>query len=442
MVVGFLFATLAYAIVIGFVTNSFLWVYEAPLSLLLIIPLFLFINFVAGFLLIPANSKRLRFCYHGTLLLCGFYLSTLFSTVYQIVLAFYKIPDHTAAYLWGLLFCFVAHFIIFWNSILCLYMTSVQLGIKHRVIGALFGWIPGVNLVILVFITKIVIAECIFEAKKENLNKSRRDQKICATKYPLLMVHGFFFRDSRLLNYWGRIPKELTLNGATIFYGNHGSAAPVPDSAREIAARIEQILQETGCEKVNIIAHSKGGLDCRYVLSELGMADKIASLTTINTPHGGCLYANHLLTKTPAFFRNRFAKTYNAALRKVGEANVDFLRAAEDLTDTSCKALNEQLHTPEGVFCQSVGSVMKRASGGKFPLNVSYYLVKHFDGENDGLVSEPSFHWGEQYTLLRPKGRRGISHGDVVDLNRQNIKGFDVREFYVQLVKDLKDRGL
>ena len=37
---------------------------------------------------------------------------------------------------------------------------------------------------------------------------------------------------------------------------------------------------------------------------------------------------------------------------------------------------------------------------------------------------------------------RGISHGDVVDLNRENIPGFDVREFYVQLVADLKARGL
>ena len=85
---------------------------------------------------------------------------------------------------------------------------------------------------------------------------------------------------------------------------------------------------------------------------------------------------------------------------------------------------------------------MKYACSGKFPLNISYMIVKRFDGANDGLVSEPSFHWGERYTLLRATGLRGISHGDVVDLNRQNIKGFDVREFYVQLVKDLKDRGL
>ena len=30
----------------------------------------------------------------------------------------------------------------------------------------------------------------------------------------------------------------------------------------------------------------------------------------------------------------------------------------------------------------------------------------------------------------------------MIDLNRENIEGFDVREFYVDLVYDLKKRGL
>ena len=68
-------------------------------------------------------------------------------------------------------------------------------------------------------------------------------------------------------------------------------------------------------------------------------------------------------------------------------------------------------------------------------------IVKHFDGLNDGLVAVDSARWGERFTLLEPKGKRGISHGDVVDLNRENIPGFDVREFYVSLAADLKRRG-
>ncbi|MGN0374887.1 MAG: hypothetical protein ACI4EN_05245 [Butyrivibrio sp.] len=43
--------------------------------------------------------------------------------------------------------------------------------------------------------------------------------------------------------------------------------------------------------------------------------------------------------------------------------------------------------------------------------------------------------------FLSTNGKRGISHGDMIDLNRENIPGFDVREWYVQLVADLKNRG-
>ena len=78
---------------------------------------------------------------------------------------------------------------------------------------------------------------------------------------------------------------------------------------------------------------------------------------------------------------------------------------------------------------------------GRFPLNFTYPLVKYFDGANDGLVGEESFPWGENYQFLTVEGKRGISHGDVIDLNRENIPGFDVREFYVQLIAELKNKG-
>ena len=98
--------------------------------------------------------------------------------------------------------------------------------------------------------------------------------------------------------------------------------------------------------------------------------------------------------------------------------------------------------TPDapGVLYESVMSYCGKARHGKFPLNMTYPIVKHFDGLNDGLVSVESAKWGT-FTLLEPKGKRGISHGDVIDLNRENIPGFDVREFYVKLAADLKRRG-
>ena len=44
--------------------------------------------------------------------------------------------------------------------------------------------------------------------------------------------------------------------------------------------------------KVNIIAHSMGGLDARYAIAKLGLADRVASLVTIGTPHLGTPLAN------------------------------------------------------------------------------------------------------------------------------------------------------
>ena len=264
---------------------------------------------------------------------------------------------------------------------------------------------------------------------------------MCKTKYPLLLVHGVFFRESKYFNYWGRIPEELQLNGATVYYGEHHSAASVADCGEELTLKIKEIVSETGCEKLNIIAHSKGGLDCRYAIAKCGAAPYIASLTTINTPHDGCLFADYLLEKISPEIKESVADIYDKALRKLGEENPNFISAVSDLTAAACKKFNEEMPNPQNIYCQSVGSVLKNAGSGKFPLNFSYHLVKYFDGPNDGLVSTKSFDWGEKFTLLEPPGKRGISHGDMIDLNRENIEGFDVRDFYVDLVSDLKNKG-
>ena len=84
---------------------------------------------------------------------------------------------------------------------------------------------------------------------------------------------------------------------------------------------------------------------------------------------------------------------------------------------------------------------MPKAQSGRFPLNASYHLVKHFDGENDGLVSVDSALWGNVHAILRPKAGRGISHGDMIDLNRENIPEFYVSVFYLNILKDLKETG-
>lgn len=390
-------------------------------------------------------SNRLRVCLHGLVRLQSFCLALPLTLILHVAAGVLLLPKQWPAFLWSAGLAALTLTINFWNGILSVYAASVQLGIRRRFLGLLCGMIPIVNLFALSRILHVVSEEIRFEAEKDRIDRERRNQRICATRYPLLLVHGVFFRDYRYVNYWGRIPSALEKNGATIFYGNHQSAASVADSARELTERIKKIVEETGCEKVNIIAHSKGGLDCRYALSFCGAAPYVASLTTINSPHQGCGFADYLLTAIPEKAQQKIERTYNATMRRLGDPSPDFMAAVRDLTAARCaqrcRELEEHPHT-EGILCQSVGSCLRRGGDGRFPLNLTYRLVKFFDGENDGLVSRDSFPFGERFTYLQSGGYRGISHGDVVDLNRENLPDFDVREFYVTLVSQLKDRGL
>ncbi|MBR1422084.1 MAG: triacylglycerol lipase [Ruminococcus sp.] len=329
----------------------------------------------------------------------------------------------------------------FWNGIIRIYISARQLGIKWRVIGAACGMIPVVNIIVLMKLIALAKREYKTENEKELVNLARQGDMICKTKYPILLVHGVFFRDFEHFNYWGRIPKELERNGAVIYYGGQQSALSVADSAAELADKIRKTVEESGCEKVNIIAHSKGGLDSRWAISNLGCDRYVASLTTVNTPHRGCKFADYLLSKAGEGLRAKVSGAYNASAKKLGDTEPDFIAAVTDLTASACEKINEQCPDKAGVFYQSIGSRSVKASAGRFPLNLSYLLVDHFDGPNDGLVSVDSMVWGESFREYKPEGSRGISHGDMIDLNRENIDGFDVREAYVELVSQLAKKG-
>lgn len=396
--------------------------------------------------------KRVRICNFGRIMLKLFCFTTVILSIYLLLgfFGFYQtwfggpagLKQQTSYWLIRLGIVILLENIIFWTGIITVYLTSEQLGIRWRVLGVVCGWIPVVHLIMLHVIIKTTGQEVKMEKMRFKRNKKRAKQEICRTKYPILMVHGVFFRDFEHLNYWGRIPEELEKNGARIYYGNHNSASAVRDSAEQLAARVHEIIDKTGCEKVNIISHSKGGLDSRAMIALTDAAPYVASLTTINTPHRGCQFADYLLNKIPAKQQKAVEKAYNAGAAKLGDVNPDFLAAVHDLTFENCEKFNKEINDSPGIYYQSVGSKLNKPMSGRFPLNFTYPLVKYFDGANDGLVGEESFPWGENYQFLTVEGKRGISHGDVIDLNRENIPDFDVREFYVQLVADLKNKGL
>lgn len=394
------------------------------------------------------RTSKLKNCNKGANLLLAYLLLSIVGSICSIGFLFTSvIPNFSWLLLlkWFLLTLGVALIlaIVYCIAIVKITKNSAQVGIVYKTVTYFWGWIFPLNLLILPKIIGTAKEEAKFENNKIITNKQRAPYRICQTKYPILMVHGVFFRDFKpaFLNYWGRISGELAQNGATIYYGNQQSAASVEECGKELAARIRQIVAETGCEKVNVIAHSKGGLDTRAAIARYGADEYVASLTTINTPHRGCEFADFLLDKIGQGFKDTVANSYNRALRKIGDPNPNFIEAVTDLTHEACARFNAITPDSPKVYYQSFGSYMQKSSGGKFPLNFSYHLVKYFDGRNDGLVGEKSFPWGSDYTFLTPPSGRGISHGDMIDLNKENIPGFDVREFYVQLVSNLKQRG-
>ena len=267
----------------------------------------------------------------------------------------------------------------------------------------------------------------------------------CRTKYPLVFIHGAGFRDLKWPVYWGRIPSVLEEQGAIIYYGLQDCWASIETNAQVIAGRIDEILAESGSEKVNIIAHSKGGLDARMAASSFGYGSKIASITTIATPHHGSKTIDKLFA-IPRPFWNIAAFAVNNWIRIIGDKKPDFLKLCEDFTTERMRVFNDNTPNVPGVFYQSFGCVMSHPFS-DINLSIANAVVKHFEGDNDGLVSVSSARWGENFVILRSNSFRGISHLDAIDLRRRRLtdkKGegiSDICAFYVALVEDLKERG-
>jgi triacylglycerol lipase len=124
------------------------------------------------------------------------------------------------------------------------------------------------------------------------------DAPALGAPYPIVLAHGFFgfedFAGIDFITYFWEVKADLAANGETRVYTPavdpfNGSEA----RGRQLLAHIEDILAETGHERVNIIAHSQGGLDARVVANL--RPDLVASITTIATPHEGTRVADVLL---------------------------------------------------------------------------------------------------------------------------------------------------
>lgn len=268
----------------------------------------------------------------------------------------------------------------------------------------------------------------------------------CLTKYPFVFVHGAALRDWDRFNYWGRIPSVLASHGCRFYYGNQDGWASIENNADTLKARITEVLRESGADKVNIIAHSKGGIESRHLISSLGMADVVASLTTVSTPHRG-VKTMDLLLKFPNFWFRIVSFFANRWFRWLGDRSPDFHFLCRQLSATYMDTFNQNNPDVDGVYYQSYAGAM-RNSFSDMLLFWPHFFVGLIEGENDGLVPTSSAPWGNFKGFLRGATNRGVSHADEVDIRRRRLTKktregcvSDICDVYVQIIEDLKQLG-
>lgn len=266
-----------------------------------------------------------------------------------------------------------------------------------------------------------------------------------ATKYPILLVHGMGFRDYKAVSYWGRIPQALKEAGCDVHLGHQDSNGDIETNAAHLAQRLQQILAETGAEKINIIAHSKGGLDCRYALSHLGAGDKVASLTTIATPHHGSKTVDRLMRFPDPLIRFVGLCT-DGWFRLLGDKKPNSYKVFRAFTTQAAKTFNEETPDCDGVMYQSYAFVMRSPLSDIF-MWFPNLVIGILEGENDGLLPPEAVKWGRFRGVYRGVGRRGISHCDEIDLRRRPLSGksgdgiSDIVDFYKGIVSELAEQG-
>ena len=114
------------------------------------------------------------------------------------------------------------------------------------------------------------------------------------TQYPIVLAHGAAGFDSLfgILDYWFGIPEDLAAGGAKVYVTEVSQFNTPEVRGEQLIAQLEQIRAITGKAKVNLIGHSQGGLDVRYVAAV--RPDLVASVTTIGAPHQGTQVADYL----------------------------------------------------------------------------------------------------------------------------------------------------
>jgi len=254
------------------------------------------------------------------------------------------------------------------------------------------------------------------------------------TRYPIVLVHGMMAKDFRFWRAFRGITKFLKAQGVTVYVTNQDGVGSVATNAAQLKAEILDILKQEGCEKVNLIAHSKGGVDSRYMITHLGMAPHVASLTTLSTPHHGSGLSQRLLA-LPRFLNRPAAFFTNLFFRIFGDRQPDILQLGRDLTPEAMARFNQETPNAPSVYYQSYSSSVENNKSILFiPYQVSRYCEQD---ATDGMVSVSSSQWGN----YRGDMGSGTDHFKMVGVYGSEKQLADVGQFYLHVIQELQNAG-
>lgn len=255
------------------------------------------------------------------------------------------------------------------------------------------------------------------------------------TRYPIVLVHGIAIKDVKFFKAFGRIEKVLKKQGYSVFTAKTDGFGTIENNAGQLKDYIDKLLENEHTEKVNLIAHSKGGLDSKYMIENLGMENAVASLTTLCTPHKGSPIASNIL-RLPKFIKKFIAFWINFWYRIFGDKKPNSLEVCKQLqsapqTETATLSVGN-------IYCQSFSTTLKK-SRDDFIMGIPLKFCRHFDNDaSDGLVTLSS----AKFANYRGECiEDSISHSQIVDFMAGKKKKEKIYAFYGNLCAELAEMG-
>ncbi len=257
-----------------------------------------------------------------------------------------------------------------------------------------------------------------------------------STRYPILLIHGIMLKDFLSFQAFGAIEQILRNEGYTVFVSQIDGFGTSRTNSVQLRYEILDILAKTGAEKINLIAHSKGGLDSIAMIHTYHMEDQIASLTTLCTPHKGSPIATNIL-RLPKWMLAIVDFYLNTCYRIFGDKMPNAYEVCRQLALSDDIPL-ETMKLSEKIYCQSYSTTLEKSRDDfimGIPLKFSHYFEKK---KSDGLVSVESSRFGFYRGSCTEDS---ISHSEIVDFMTKRGKKAKIYRFYTDLCQNLAEKG-